>query len=222
MPKHSLPIGLAALAAAAVVLPAQAQAEHENRYFGFGYRPQPFAYNPPPIYYPPPPGARERAPGIYEYEVSPGRWVRVRPGYVYEPPRQRDRRARTPSQPREALRNPGPTPVPKTKPDPADEPEVAVQSAPDTPMPEPLPEPAPVQSPEPAQEQVAAQVPASESSAAMSCEAAADIVRSFGFSDVESTSCSGEVYGFDAVRDGSAYSIRLSAANGELTEVRKR
>jgi hypothetical protein len=56
----------------------------------------------------------------------------------------------------------------------------------------------------------------------LSCEAAADIVANFGFSDVQSTSCSGDVYGFDASRDGSSYSIRVSAADGELTEVRRR
>ena len=56
----------------------------------------------------------------------------------------------------------------------------------------------------------------------LSCEAAADIVANFGFSDVQSTSCSGDVYGFDASRDGSSFSIRVSAADGELTEVRRR
>ena len=38
----------------------------------------------------------------------------------------------------------------------------------------------------------------------------------------QATSCSGETYGFDASRDGSSYSIRVSAADGELTEVRRR
>jgi hypothetical protein len=204
MPKHSLSIGVVALAAAAVVLPVQAQAEHENRYFGFGYQPFPYAYNPPPIYYPPPPGVRETAPGVYEYEVSPGRWVRVRPGYGYQPPRERVRRG---PQPQEAWRSPGPPPVPKSKPEATDEPELAIQSAPEI--------TSPAQS-------ALQEAPASNSDAAITCEAAMDIVESFGFSDVQSTSCSGDVYGFDANRDGSAYAIKLSAADGQLTEVRKR
>ena len=205
MSTYSLSIGAMALAAAAVMLPLQAQAEHENRYFGFGYQPfaYPYAYPPPPVVYPPPPGVRERAPGIYEYEVAPGRWVRVRPGYGYQP--RRDRRYGAQPQPQEALRNEGPPPVPQKKPEAADE-EVAVQGLPATTPPA----------------QSAARIPAESSAAALSCEDAADIVEGFGFSDVQSTSCSGDVYGFEASRDGNAYSIKLSAANGELTEVRKR
>ncbi|MFW6077654.1 MAG: hypothetical protein ACOC71_07860 [Hyphomicrobiales bacterium] len=231
MPNHKLSLGLIALVAAAVVLPAPAQAEHENRYFGFGYRPNPWVSDPPPVVYPPRQRVRERAPGIYEYEVAPGHWVRVRPGRVYEPPRQRDRRTRTRRQPRETLRVPGPPPVPKSKPDTPQEPEIAVQSPPDSTTPSTAPSTAPERVPERAQDpsperapepQPETQQAAAPDSNAMSCEAAADIVRSFGFSDVQSTSCSGDIYGFEADRDGKAYAIRLSAADGELTEVRKR
>jgi hypothetical protein len=70
--------------------------------------------------------------------------------------------------------------------------------------------------------QSAAQEAPASTSGGISCEAAADIVESFGFSDVQSTSCSGDTYGFDGTRDGKPYSIKLSAADGELTEVRKR
>jgi len=210
MPKHSL-IGVAALAAAAVMLPAQAQAEHENRYFGFGYPfYSPYGDRPPPIYYPPPPGVREIAPGIYEYEVSPGRWVRFRPGYGYRPGRGQ--------QPQEALRAPEAPPVPKQKPGATDEPEVAVGSAPAALAPQQLPE----QSSQPAPEQSLTQQAPARSGGGMSCEAAIEIVESFGFTDVQSTSCSGAIYGFDAARDGNAYAIKLSAADGALTEVRKR
>ena len=213
MPKPSLSIGLVALAAA-VMLPAQVQAEHENRYFGFGYYPP--GYTPPPVVYPPPPRIREVAPGVYEYEVAPGRWVRARPGYA-NPPRQ-ERRARTPrqQQPEQARRDPGPPPVPQRKPEDTDEPEVTVERAPATTP----PAQAPVESAAPVQS--AAQEAPAPTSGGLSCEAAADIVERFGFSDVQSTSCSGDTYGFDGTRDGNAYSIRLSAANGELTEVRKR
>jgi hypothetical protein len=225
MPKHSLSIGVVALVAAAVVLSAQAHAEHENRYFGFGYQPfgypypypyptpYPYAYVPPPVVYPPSPSVRESTPEVYEYEVSPGRWVRVRPGY--QPP---DQRFRVRTQPQEAWRSPGPPPVPKRKPEATDEPEVAIQTAPATTP----PARSAVRSPEQPARSTERQVRASSAGGAISCEAAADIVRSFGFSDVQSTSCSGDTYGFDAARDGSSYSIKLSAANGELTEVRRR
>ncbi len=223
MSKHSLSIGLAALAAA-VMLPAQAGADHENRYFGFGF---PFFaphYNaPPPVYYPPP-GVREVAPGIYEYETAPGRWVRVRPGHNYQP--------RTWRQPQQAARTPARPPVPKQKPvatvEPnieigRVEPDIEIGSAPAALAPqqltEPSSQPAPEQTPEPSLTQ---QAPASSTGDAMSCDAAIEIVESFGFTDVRSTSCSGAVYGFDAARDGDAYAIKLSAADGALTEVRKR
>ena len=204
MPRRSLSIGTLALAAS-VVVPAQAQAEHENRYFGFGYQPNPYVYAPPPIFYPPPPGVRETAPGVYEYEVAPGQWVRVRPGYGYREQR-RDRRLRARRQPLDALRSPGPPPVPQRKPEPGDEPEVAVRGVPAATPPA----------------QAAAQAPATSAGAVISCEAAADIIKSFGFSDVQPTRCSGDTYGFDAARDGNAYSIEVSSVDGELTEVRKR
>jgi hypothetical protein len=237
MAKHSMAIGVAALVAAAVGLSAPSQAEHENRYFGFstGYQPYtytyPYTYYPPPrAYYPPrrgyapPPRVRQSRPGVYEYEVAPGHWVRVRPGYEYQPPRQRERRVRAPRQ-QELQRSPGPPPVPKQKP------ELAARS--DTSAPPELTARPPSAQPRSAQPEGvvraapertsrAQQAPATSAAQRISCEAAADIVRDFGFSDVQSTSCSGQVYGFDADRDGSAYSSTISAADGELTEVRRR
>jgi hypothetical protein len=237
MPKLSLSIGVMALAAAAVVLPAQAQAEHENRYFGFstGFPPFPFAnpyaYYPPPVVYPPPPRMRQTGPGVYEYEVSPGRWVRVRPGYGYQPPLDP---GRVRMQPQDAWNSPGPPPVPKKKPDATDQSEVAigVPAIPDAtdqsevwigaPASPDATDQSEVAIGAPATDLAAEQGSASDPVGGISCEAATDIVKSFGFSDVQPTSCSGEVYGFEADRDGSAYSIKLSAADGELTEVRKR
>ena len=221
MPKHSLSFGIVALAAAALVLPGEAQANHENRYFGFGYQPFPYAYPPPPVIYEPPQGVREVAPGVFEYQVAPGRWVRVRPDHRY---RSRwGNRPRGSQQPREALRPPGPPPVPTAKPEEPDDPAVTVRSAPAATAPvqsaaRPPLQPEPQGEPQPA----APSATASTSGSRISCEDAAGIVERFGFSDVKSTSCSGEVYGFEADRDGTAYSIKLSAADGELTEVRKR
>lgn len=243
MPEHSPLLGLAAplavLIAAAVVLPAPAQAEHEGRYFGFGYRPY-VAPLYPPVVYPRPPRVRETAPGVYEYEVAPGRWVRMRSGSGYRPPRG-SVRTPPPSQAArpEPTQPPSPPPVPQSKPDPVDEPSVAVREAPTTITREPVQEESsreepvqeqaasqsPEQAPEQTPEQTAARTPdqADEGSGGgLSCEAAADIVENFGFSDVQSTSCSGDMYGFDASRDGDSYSITVSAADGELTEVRRR
>jgi hypothetical protein len=237
MAKHSMAIGVAALVAAAMGLSAPAQAEHENRYFGFstGYQPYayPYSYYPSPrAYYPPPPRrgyappprVRQSRPGVYEYEVAPGHWVRIRPGYGYQPPPQRERRVRAPRQ-QQLQHSPGPPPVPKPKPelaarsDTSAQPELTAR----TPSAQP-PSSRQEREARPAPESTsrAYQAPAASAAERISCEAAADIVRDFGFSDVRSTSCSGQVYGFDADRDGSAYSITISAADGELTEVRRR
>jgi hypothetical protein len=236
MPGHSPLLGLAAslsaLIAAAVVLPAPALADHEGRYFGFGYRPY-VAPHYPPVIYPPPPRVRETAPGVYEYEVAPGRWVRMHTGPGYQPPRGS---VRMPPPSRVARPEPAPPPVPQSKPDADDEPSVAVRDAPTTITLEPVREAPLREEPireEPVLEQAAPQSPEqtaartpepaeASSIGGLSCEAAADIVETFGFSDVQSTSCSGDVYGFDASRDGSSFSITVSAANGELTEVRRR
>jgi hypothetical protein len=53
----------------------------------------------------------------------------------------------------------------------------------------------------------------------VSCEAAAAIVADYGFSDIRATDCAGELYRFSATRDGTAYSIGITAAAGEIAEV---
>lgn len=55
----------------------------------------------------------------------------------------------------------------------------------------------------------------------ISCNKAADIVTGYGFDSVKSSSCSGAVYSFNAARSGKAYLIKVNAASGELTEVKK-
>ena len=62
---------------------------------------------------------------------------------------------------------------------------------------------------------------AAEAEERVSCDAAADIVRDYGFSDVRSAGCAGEVYEFSATRDGTAYSIGVAAASGEIAEVKR-
>jgi hypothetical protein len=56
---------------------------------------------------------------------------------------------------------------------------------------------------------------------AMSCDTAEKIVSGFGFANVTPTTCTGQVFAFNATRSGKAYVIKLSSASGELTEVRK-
>ncbi len=55
----------------------------------------------------------------------------------------------------------------------------------------------------------------------ISCGKAQEIVADFGFSDIEAKNCKGSSYDFAAKRDGKPFSIRLSAASGELTEVKR-
>jgi hypothetical protein len=56
----------------------------------------------------------------------------------------------------------------------------------------------------------------------ISCAKAGQIVSGYGFKSVEQVSCKGQVYAFSATRDGKPFTVRLSSASGELTEVKKR
>jgi hypothetical protein len=58
-------------------------------------------------------------------------------------------------------------------------------------------------------------------SSAMSCDRATAIVTGYGFGTVKVEDCQGQVYAFNAKRDGKTYAIKLSAVSGELTEVKK-
>jgi hypothetical protein len=55
----------------------------------------------------------------------------------------------------------------------------------------------------------------------MSCDKAEKIVSSYGFTSVKPTTCTGQVFAFNATRSGKTYVIKLSSASGELTEVKK-
>ncbi|MDO8354345.1 MAG: hypothetical protein Q7T14_12855 [Aestuariivirga sp.] len=55
----------------------------------------------------------------------------------------------------------------------------------------------------------------------MSCDKAGQIVSGYGFTSVKPTTCTGQVFAFNATRSGKAYMIKLSSASGELTEVKK-
>ena len=58
-------------------------------------------------------------------------------------------------------------------------------------------------------------------SAAVSCAKGASIVTSYGFNAVISKSCTGSTYIYGATRSGKNFEIQVSAANGELTAVKK-
>ena len=55
----------------------------------------------------------------------------------------------------------------------------------------------------------------------LTCAKAEDIVSDFGFTAVKAADCGGQVFAFNAMRDGKPYAIKLNAKSGELTEVRK-
>ena len=55
----------------------------------------------------------------------------------------------------------------------------------------------------------------------MFCDKAEKIVSGYGFTSVKPTTCTGQVFAFNATRSGKAYVIKLSSASGELTEVKK-
>ena len=63
--------------------------------------------------------------------------------------------------------------------------------------------------------------PAAAAKSVMTCDKATSIVGDYGFSSVKPSDCQGEVYAFNATRDGKSFAIKLNAASGELTEVKK-
>ncbi len=62
---------------------------------------------------------------------------------------------------------------------------------------------------------------ATPAASAVSCDKATGIVGSYGFKDVKAVGCTGKIFTFNATRGDKKYEIKLSSANGALTEVRK-
>ena len=79
---------------------------------------------------------------------------------------------------------------------------------------------APIKATTPSRDLVTASTGAA-ASGSVSCSKAANIVSGYGFDSVQTGSCSGSTYSFNASRGGKAYLIKVNAANGELTEVKK-
>lgn len=73
----------------------------------------------------------------------------------------------------------------------------------------------------PAIRKPARQKPAARKQGRITCNAAAQIVAGYAFSEVKPVSCSGGSYVFQAKRQDKAFSITLSARNGDLIKVKK-
>jgi hypothetical protein len=55
----------------------------------------------------------------------------------------------------------------------------------------------------------------------ISCDAARQIITNLGFEDVKAEVCTGNTFGFVAMRDGKSFSIEILAANGEVKKVER-
>lgn len=55
----------------------------------------------------------------------------------------------------------------------------------------------------------------------LSCDKAGAIVADYAFSAIKPSNCNGQIYAFNASRDGKSFAITLDAVSGELIEVRK-
>lgn len=53
------------------------------------------------------------------------------------------------------------------------------------------------------------------------CTAGAAVIVGYGFGDVKPKACTGNAYAYSATRAGKAYEIKLTAASGEITDVKK-
>lgn len=61
--------------------------------------------------------------------------------------------------------------------------------------------------------------PASEKT--IGCTAGAAVVTGYGFGEVKPKVCTGNTYAYTAARGGKSYQIKLTAASGEITDVKK-
>jgi hypothetical protein len=61
----------------------------------------------------------------------------------------------------------------------------------------------------------------SDSASGVTCAKATQIVTGYGFSEVKVKSCAGNIYAFTGTRSGKNYEISVSAARGDLTEVKR-
>ncbi len=53
------------------------------------------------------------------------------------------------------------------------------------------------------------------------CTAGAAVVTGYGFGDVKPKACTGQTYAYTAARAGKSYEIKMTAASGEIIDVKK-
>ena len=204
---------IAALVAGFSVVCFAGQAEAGKRlryYYGYeGYYPGP-EYIPPPRYYPYFPPAGYLTPEEYEDLYGDDFDESYYDPYYDAPPVRKlkpakKKAAASPPAKRKTATVKTVTPL-KTEP--------PVKTAAQQPL--------KTETPAKAATQTAAEESAPKSkTGALSCDKASSILSGYGFSDIKAASCTGHVYAFNATRDGKPYAVKLNAANGELTEVRK-
>jgi len=245
MSKGMLAAAVFGLAAATLSgFPGEARAQHwfygnYGAYDGAVYYPQPRRQR--PSYYPAYPRPwfwRGHPREVVEYEVAPGEWIRVYPDGRQVPLTKKRRKLADPNRAaktRQAARPAVKDAVPLPKAKPANSAAQTAMTATTTTttgselesaavaleLPE-LPE---AEAAPPTRQIDPLETGSLESQGslrAVSCEEAERIVSEFGFSGAKATGCAGRTYEVEAMRDGQPYTIKLSAADGELTEVKKR
>ena len=63
--------------------------------------------------------------------------------------------------------------------------------------------------------------PKAVASKTIGCTAGAAVVTGYGFADVKPKACTGSTYAYTAARAGKTYQIKLTAASGEIIDVKK-
>ncbi|MFZ5677032.1 MAG: hypothetical protein ACOZAM_29065, partial [Pseudomonadota bacterium] len=54
----------------------------------------------------------------------------------------------------------------------------------------------------------------------ISCAKAGQILTGYGFKSVKQVTCKGQVYAFNATRDGKPFTVKLNSSSGQLAEVK--
>jgi hypothetical protein len=69
--------------------------------------------------------------------------------------------------------------------------------------------------------QTASLTPMKPTAKTIGCTAGAAVVTGYGFADVKPKACTGATYAYSALRAGKLYEIKLTAASGEISDVKK-
>jgi hypothetical protein len=69
--------------------------------------------------------------------------------------------------------------------------------------------------------QVPVAKPKATATKTIGCTAGAAVVTGYGFGDVKPKACTGQTYAYTAARAGKTYEIKMTAASGEIIDVKK-